>query len=297
MVNSMTGFASAKGSDSHAQWDWDIRSVNARGLDVRLRLPDGFEALETLCRKAITAAVARGNVSLALRLQRAPASAPLAVNGDQLDSVVLALKAAEDAADKLGLVLTASSAATLLGVKGVLEPGAATARDNTAQVAAMAGEINALIDEFTASRAVEGCALDKILRRQVDEIADLVSQARDLARARQPEVAQKLRDNLKTLLDNTDGLDEARLAQELAVLAVKSDVTEELDRLNAHVSAADALLVQDGAVGRKLDFLMQEFNREANTLCSKSGSTALTNVGLSLKTVIDQMREQVQNVE
>ncbi|HDR29098.1 endoribonuclease YicC domain-containing protein, partial [Rhodovulum sp.] len=163
--------------------------------------------------------------------------------------------------------------------------------------AALLADLDRLIDDFTAMRAAEGAALEALLRDQLAQIADLVKDAARAAEARREHMAESLRANLARVLDNSEGADPDRVAQELAMIAVKSDVREELDRLSAHVEAARALLDADGPIGRKLDFLMQEFNREANTLCSKSQSTPLTRIGLDLKHVIDQMREQVQNVE
>ncbi len=297
MVNSMTGFAALKGALGNTRWAWEVRSVNARGLDLRLRLPDGLDNLETIVRKSFTERLSRGNVSLNLKMQSDAGAGSTALDSDQLDRVLVAMKEVETRAGDQGLHLTASTAADILSLRGVLESSDTRDDDQKALVAMLTAQVSELADLFATARADEGKALHGILSEQLSRVTSLVDQAGAAAQDRQQQVADTLRQNLALVLDNTEGVDEARLAQELALLAVKADVTEELDRLGAHVLAAAELLAVTGAVGRKFDFLMQEFNREANTLCSKSGSTDLTRIGLDLKTVIDQMREQVQNVE
>jgi uncharacterized protein (TIGR00255 family) len=297
MVNSMTGFAALKGNIDVAGWAWEVRSVNARGLDLRLRLPEGLDDLEAVVRKAFSAALSRGNVSINLRLFTEGGTGRMALDDGQLAVVLEALKNVENRAGDTGLHLTASTAADILALRGVMEM-----RDNRDDIQkdlvnAMKAQVDEILASFVAARGSEGAALVAILTEQLGRVRGLVEEATIAARTRQAQVAENLQANIAAVLDNSEGVDEARLAQELAILAVKADVTEEIDRLRAHIDAADELLVAKGAVGRKFDFLMQEFNREANTLCSKSGSTELTSVGLDLKTVIDQMREQVQNVE
>jgi len=296
MVNSMTGFASLKGEQAPYSWAWELRSVNAKGLDIRLRLPDWIEGLEPLVRTALARSAARGNVSLTLRVTRDETAMPLAINDAQLARVLDALAHIENRAAAADLTLVHSTAADVLAQRGVLETQAGD-EDTSALLAALGTDLAPLIDDFTATRAAEGAALGKVLTGQVDAIDAQVKDAVAAAEARKPKLAETLRENLARVLDNTDGADEGRVAQELAVIAVKTDVTEELDRLGAHIAAARDLLRTDGPVGRKLDFLMQEFMREANTLCSKSQSAELTRIGLDLKVTIDQMREQVQNVE
>jgi uncharacterized protein (TIGR00255 family) len=192
--------------------------------------------------------------------------------------------------------LAPASAADVLAQRGVLAAGEPET-DSAPLLAALKDDFESLLEAFGAARSAEGASLGAILAGQVDRIAALAQEARSLAEARRDQAATALREALARLLENAEGIDEARVAQELALLAVKQDVTEELDRLDAHVVAARTLLAEEGPVGRKLDFLMQEFNREANTLCSKAQSAALTRLGLDLKVTIDQMREQVQNVE
>jgi uncharacterized protein (TIGR00255 family) len=297
MVNSMTGFAALKGAGHGVSWAWEVRSVNARGLDLRLRLPEGLDDLEITVRKAFSEKLTRGNVSLGLRLQSNAANAAAGLVSDQLDKVLAALKIVEQRAETIDLHLTASSAADVLALRGVLDQSDQAETDQTALIADLKAQIPTLIAAFSRARADEGRALGQILNEQLARIKTLVAEAALAAVERQAQVAENLQVNLKRVLDNSEGADSARVAQELAMLAVKADVAEEIDRLGAHISAALDLLAAKAPIGRKFDFLMQEFNREANTLCSKSGSTELTRIGLDLKTVIDQMREQVQNVE
>jgi uncharacterized protein (TIGR00255 family) len=292
----MTGFASAKGELPPYSWGWELRSVNAKGLDLRLRVPDWLEGLEAALRADLAKATTRGNVTLSLRISRSDETATLALNAAALATVLDAMAVIEADAMDRGLTLAPSTAADLLALRGMLEPG--TASDDAAPLMAqLKTEFAPLVAAFVQMRSAEGTALARVLAEQLDRIEDLTGQAAELAELRRDAVAETLKTNLARVLDNATGADPARVAQELAMIAVKADVTEEIDRLGAHVQAARDLLAQGGSVGRKLDFLMQEFNREANTLCSKAQSTELTSVGLDLKAVIDQMREQVQNVE
>ncbi len=299
MVNhtlvSMTGFAERLGSGFGTDWVWEIRSVNGKGLDLRLRLPEGIEGLEAAVRAAVSAKVARGNVTLGLKLARGEAAAPR-VNATGLAAALDALAVVTRTAAERGLDLRTPAASEILTLRGVLE-SAAPEEDTAPLLAALLADLDRALAAFNAMRAAEGQALATVIASQIGRIADLADQARTAADARRPQMEQTLRDNLARVLAGAAEADPARVAQELALLAVKSDVTEELDRLAAHVAAANRLLAEKGAVGRKFDFLMQEFMREANTLCSKSGNAELTRIGLDLKTVIDQMREQVQNVE
>ncbi len=293
-MSSMTGYASHESAADGFRWSWDIRSVNARGLDLRMRLPDGYGALEAALKKKLSAVLTRGSVNLSLRLSREPVSGAAALDAVALDTALTSIAEVEAAATAMGLRLAAVSPAEVLLMKGVADSAAAEAGPGHDLLVADADiVIGALVD----MRRSEGAALHQILSEQVDRIQDLTERARVAADVRSEAQAARFRSNVAAILDAADGLDEARIAQEVATLAVKADVSEEIDRLNAHVGAARDLLQTSGPVGRKLDFLMQEFNREANTLCSKSGDTALTAIGLDLKLVIDQMREQVQNVE
>ncbi|MFN4153235.1 MAG: YicC/YloC family endoribonuclease [Paracoccaceae bacterium] len=298
MTISMTGFAARKGQGAGFVWGWDIRSVNGKGLDLRLRLPDWVEGLELAVRAEVQKALSRGNVSLSLKVSRegGEAEARMQVNGPVLQAVLAALQRVEGAAMDAGVTLAQATAADVLAVRGVLET--ASGEEDTAPLrAALLADLPVLLAEFAAMRASEGAAMQSVIAAQLDRIDALTRAAEAEADARRDSAAASLREALARVLDHAEGADEGRVAQELALIAVKQDVTEELDRLAAHIAAARALLAETGPVGRKFDFLMQEFMREANTLCSKAQSLGLTRIGLDLKTVIDQMREQVQNVE
>ena len=295
MVNSMTGFAAREGSDPIFSWSWEMRSVNGRGLDIRLRVPDRMVKLEPKLREHIVGVVGRGNVSLSLRLSARTVGTELQINQDALIGALAAISHVTSAAGAQGVALTPSTPAEILALRGVFEaePVETVAPDD----AALLADFALLLAEFLAMRAREGQSLDAILQEQLTQMAQITNAATARADLRQDAVAETLRQNIQKVLNATDGVDEGRLTQELALLAIKADITEEIDRLRAHVAAARDLLTMAGPVGRKLDFLMQEFNREANTLCSKSNDTGLTQLGLDLKVLIDQMREQVQNVE
>lgn len=296
MIKSMTGFASASGAQPPFSWSWEIRSVNGRGLDLRVRAPDWIDGLEAGLRKQIGAVATRGNVTCNLRLTREDGGGTVEVNTAQLEIVLTALQQIEAQAMDAGVSLAPSKATDIVTMRGVLEQVAV--EDDTKNLSAqLLADAMGVIADFDEMRTREGAALSEVLSAQLDEVADLTAQAAALAPARSVAMAATLKGNLTRVMDNIDGVEPERIAQELALIAVKADITEEIDRLGAHVTAARELLAAGGAVGRKLDFLMQEFNREANTLCSKAQMKELTAVGLALKAVIDQMREQVQNVE
>lgn len=294
---SMTGFAARRGRGAGHEWVWDLRSVNGKGLDLRLRVPDWIEGLEPLLRADLQRQVARGSVSLSLRVSRdSAAEAQPRLSPAHLSGALAAMSAVEAAALASGVTLAQPTAADVLSIRGVMEAGAEV-EDHAPLRAALMADFAPLMQDFQASRAAEGAALAALVAGQLERIADLVAQAGVGAAARREAAPQALREAVARLMGAAEGLDEARLTQELALMAVKSDVQEELDRLAAHVEAARALMAEAGPVGRKFDFLTQEFMREANTLCSKAQALALTRIGLDLKTVIDQMREQIQNVE
>ena len=296
MLQSMTGFASGKGEMAPFSWTWEIRSVNAKGLDMRLRVPDWIEGLETTLRARLSKALGRGNVTLSLKVQREETGGALQLNAATLDSMMSAVAQVNAAAEARGMVLEPVSAVDLMGLRGVMEQGSSE-DENKALGAAVLEGFAPVLAQFLEMRGNEGAALHAVLTRTVDEIESLTDQAEAAIADRKEDMEEALRNALARVMQNVEAMDADRLAQEMALIAVKTDVTEELDRLRAHITAARGLLQERKPVGRKLDFLMQEFNREANTLCSKSQNTALTRIGLDLKTVIDQMREQVQNVE
>jgi uncharacterized protein (TIGR00255 family) len=288
-----------KGQGAGHSWTWDLRSVNGKGLDLRLRVPEWIDGLELALRAELGRALSRGNVNLTLKVARDGAGEggdAMRVNPAALMAVLAALSEIEGAAMQSGVTLGQATAADVLVVRGVLDT--TTAEIDTGPLRAeILADLPAVLAEFGAMRAAEGAALHAVISDQLEQIAKLTALASTEAAARRDTAAQSLREALARVLAHAEGVDETRLAQELAMIAVKNDVQEELDRLAAHVGAARALLTDAGQIGRKFDFLMQEFMREANTLCSKAQSLALTRIGLDLKTVIDQMREQVQNVE
>ena len=294
MVNSMTAFASVNGNADGLTWAWEIRSVNGRGLDIRTRVADGFDVLEPVVRKRIGAECKRGTITVGLKVKRATAARGAQLNEDAMERAVAAVRTTAQAA---GMDVGPLDVAALLSLPGVYSLQDAEPEDMTKYVPAVQADLETAIAAFGDARASEGVALRKILSGRIAEIEHLCAAAAYTLEDRKAHVAQTLKANVAKILDTTDAVDEARIAQELALLAVKADVAEELDRLGAHVTAAKELLAADVPMGRKFDFLTQEFNREANTLCSKANFTALTSIGLDLKTVIDQMREQVQNVE
>lgn len=296
MIKSMTGFASASGGQSTFSWGWEIRSVNGRGLDLRVRAPDWIDGLEAGLRKKLGAVARRGNVTLNLRLNREEGAGALEVNAAQLQFVLAALQEIEAQAMDAGVSLAPSKATDIVTMRGVLEQ-AVVEDDAAALCAVLLADADAVLADFDTMRTQEGAALAAVLSAQLDEVTKLTAEAIALAPTRSAAMADTLRTNLARVMENVDGADADRVAQELALIAVKADITEEIDRLTAHIAAARDLLAAGGPVGRKLDFLMQEFNREANTLCSKAQMKELTTVGLALKVVVDQMREQVQNVE
>lgn len=295
MLHSMTGFASESGSDGALTWTLDVRGVNAKGLDIRVRVPERMIGLDQKIRALFQKALGRGSLTISLRYEEAVGEESLAVNVGVLHSYIATAQTVSDLAREKGMALAPMRASDFFAMRGVL--GAAEDAAGLPQEDMVLETAKTALNAFIEMRAREGSVLGFVLEANLQAISDLVVQAASLADARKEDVAATLRKNLATVLDNSEGADPARVAQELALLAVKADVTEEIDRLNAHIAAARDLLAREGPVGRKLDFLIQEFNREANTLCSKSGSTELTQVGLDMKVLIDQMREQVQNVE
>jgi len=288
----MTGFARAEGETSGLSWVWEARSVNGRGLDIRCRLPSGLDRLDPQLRAEAAKQLKRGNVSVNLTLSRAAGASAFTVDRVILDQV-LGLQA-----DLLGRVDQAPPRIeALLQIPGVLDRGGlADAVDEKTEKVLLLGFAQAL-KRLIAARADEGARLQAVLLGQIDEIQRLSTEAASSAALRPEAVKERLRQQVQTLLDAVPVPSEERLAQELALLAAKGDVREELDRLGAHVGQARDMLKEGGAIGRRLDFLSQEFNRESNTLCSKSQDVALTRIGIALKTVIDQFREQIQNVE
>ncbi len=296
-LSSMTGFARHEDSFATPQgeisWGWELRSLNGRGLDLRLRLPSRFDPLEAKLRKKLSSAFSRGSIAVSLSYRDDAGEAGFIVNEAVLAQAIAAI---HDVRLKVETELPRPEG--ILSMRGVLSSEAPALDDKEAQALeeAMLQSLDKAIAALVAARAEEGAELATILNGQIDEIEKLTGAAEALEQETLSQIKTRIAAQIKTLLDDAK-IDQDRLAQEAAILAVKADIREELDRLKAHIDAARALLAKGGVVGRKLDFLTQEFNREANTLCSKTPGMALKNIGLSLKTVIDQFREQIQNVE
>jgi uncharacterized protein (TIGR00255 family) len=294
LMQSMTGFGSTDGvlEDGRA-FTWTLRSVNGRGLDIKLRMPLLAEPLEPALRERLTKALGRGSIQASLALRETDASQPqLVLNQDVLDAV---LAASETISARTGA--PPPSVDGLLGIRGMLEPATPGAdADDDAHRAVFLQAFDAALAALTVSRTTEGTALNKIVTGLLDDIASATHEADALPSRTSEAVQARLAQTISELTGAEPTLDVDKLHQEAVMLAAKADIREELDRLKAHVDAARALVAKGAGVGRDLNFLAQEFNREANTICSKSGDIALTRVGLRLKGSIDQLREQVQNI-
>ncbi len=292
---SMTGFADARGLHGTLRWRWETKSVNGRGLDLRFRAPLGFEGLELGARTLATERFKRGSFQIVLT-----AATDDAGRGFRVDPVALAeaVRLAKRVADETGL--KPARVDGLLALKGVVVQEENAALDDEARMArdaAMLESLTIAYDLLGRARANEGAKLEAVMLKQISEIERFTREARALA-AQQPFILrERMMAQLKELISPGTNVPEERVAQEIAILASRADLSEELDRLTAHCQEARALIAAREPAGRKLDFLAQEFNREANTLCAKSSDIQLTHVGLALKAVIDQFREQVQNVE
>ena len=297
-IASMTGFARSEGTTDGATWAWELRSVNGRGLELRFRLPSGLDGLEQRLRETAGQKLKRGNVTANLTIRR------------EEQQRVTVDQAALDQALNLALALAARipgaappRAEALLALPGVMRAASNVESEEqlksqvaTLTEAVIAGFTQAL-EALVVARLAEGARLTTILSGQVDEVTTLCARAGEEA-ADQPAMQRaRMLETVQALLRDAPSLPEERIAQEVAILAARSDVREELDRLMAHLHAATALLAEGANIGRRFDFLVQEFNREANTLCSKSASVPLTATGLRLKATIEQLREQVQNIE
>jgi uncharacterized protein (TIGR00255 family) len=291
----MTGFAEARGAHGLLRWRWEVRSVNGRALDVRLRLPAGFEGLESGARTLASERFKRGSLQVVLT-----GASEEGGRGFRVDAAALAdaVKIAKRVAEETGLAPARVDG--ILALRGVVVQDEAAALDDEARLkrdAALLESLANAFDQLVSARRNEGAKLESMLRAQIDEIERDTAEARRLAADQPAALRTRIMMQLADLLGPGSNIPEERLAQEVALLASRADAREELDRLAAHCVEARALLGGQGPAGRKLDFLAQEFNREANTLCAKSADITLTRVGLALKAVIDQFREQVQNVE
>ncbi len=291
----MTGFARSEGQNGTCAWAWEIKSVNAKGLDVRCRVPNSFERLEQAARERVQGRFRRGNVTLTLNVTFNNGNAGFRINRDVLDRILETLPDIQKQVPDAGT----PSVDGLLGLRGVIEQTEIelSGKDQDAMDAAILTALDSALDSLSAMRGEEGGRLLSALESLLDDIARLSGEAENLAAAQPEAIHARLKTQVEELLEGNPALPEDRLAHEVALLANKADLREELDRLKAHQEAARDLVAGDGAVGRKLDFLCQEFNREANTLCSKSQDVDLTRIGLDLKAAIEQFREQVQNIE
>jgi uncharacterized protein (TIGR00255 family) len=293
-LSSMTGFARADGVSGNYVWHWELKSVNAKGLELRLRVPPGWDAVEPPLRARATEALARGTVHANLTVQRAGVTPVVRVNEPVLAAV---LSTVEEVTKRIKAA--PPSADGILGLKGVIEIVDEDEReeDRRAGEAAMIEGFAAALVSLAEMRTREGEALGRILCARLDEIAALIARAEAAPGRKAEAIRARLAEQVAALLETSTRFDPDRLHQEAVLIASKADIREELDRLVAHVAQARRLLDAGGPVGRKLDFLSQELNRESNTLCAKSNDVELTNIGLELKTVVEQFREQVQNLE
>lgn len=293
-IKSMTGFSHADGAAGAFAWHWELRSVNARGLDVRVRLPAGSEALEPKVREAAGRHLSRGSVTVTLNTESRSGAQEIRLNEETLRQVVAA-------AEKIRAMTEAAppSADGLIAIKGVLEvvEHHESADEVAARTEAMVESLELGLRSLVEARAAEGARLKGVLKDHLSQIEQLVATVESSPARTPAAIQEQLKAQLERLFEGAGNLDPGRLHQEAVLIATRADVEEELKRLRAHIAAAHELLDEDGAIGRKLDFLAQEFNREANTLCSKANALDITRAGLALKSVIDQMREQVQNIE
>lgn len=291
-ISGMTGFGRAEGALGAWSWAVEARSVNGRNLEVRFRGPPGFESLERAAREGAQSRFQRGQLTVGVQARRAEGAAAVRINVEQLERYLAAgapyVEAGRAAAPRIDGIMALRG--VLEAEDAVLEPEAQAELE-----AAISASIGAALEGLAVARREEGAALLGVLNGQVARIGELAEQARSIAAGQPAAIKARFEARLKELAG--EAATDERIVQEAAAMAVKADVQEELDRLAGHVDAARGLVGSDGAVGRRLDFLTQEFMREANTLCSKSQLGALTAVGLDLKAVIEQFREQVQNVE
>ena len=293
-LKSMTGFGRSSGVHGETSWHWEVRSVNGRGLELRFRTPSGLEGLEIKARSLAQEMLVRGNCTLNLTLRREAGELAIRLNEAALSQALAAAERAQ------GLTkLAAPGLDVLLGMRGVVEvvEGEESEEAHAKLEDTLLKGLATALDQLVAARKAEGARLSTVMTNQLNQIASLVERAAN-ASARQPAaIMQRLSEQIARIMESSSGLDPERLHQEALLLAAKADIQEELDRLRSHVTAAQDLLAQDQPVGRRLEFLAQEFNREANTVCSKASDIEISRAGLELKTVIDQLREQVQNIE
>ena len=296
-LQSMTGYARTAGSDGARSWTWEVKSVNGKGLETRFRLPPGSDSLELPGRALAAERFKRGNLSVSLTLRRDGAKGQYRVNDDLLKRLLATISEL----DAGHIRYERPSLDVLMNVKGVVEAIEEEEADDEdarrAREAKLLGDLRSAFDALAAMRAAEGERLATVLDAQLDEIEKLTRAAEELGETQPEAIRERLTQQLADVMGAIPAMPEERLLQEVALLATRADIREEIDRLKSHVVAARELIKTGGVVGRKLDFLCQEFTREANTLCSKAAGVELTKIGIELKTVIEQFREQVQNIE
>ena len=293
----MTGFSSTDWITDDINFSLELKSVNGRGLDLRTRLPTGFEDLEKKVKSILGASIKRGNISLNLRMDLKESSKDFQINTNFLNSVFQAGEIVQTEAKKKGISLAPSKVTDYLQIKGVFGPENFEEHNFEKLKKIIFLKFQDLLKDFLASRLAEGVELKNILLKNIEDISVLLKKTDNILAKRKKKYTAKLKENLIMITESVNQFDEGRIEQELALLAVKADVSEEIDRLHSHVINGTKIINSNGAKGRRLEFLLQELNREANTLCSKSNDIALTEIGLELKLIVDRLREQVQNVE
>ncbi len=294
MLQSMTGFSRVEGGDATAKWVWELRSVNGKTLDMRFKMPAGFEHLEPAFRETVAGSVKRGNIQISLQLDAEGSNAVPVLNEAAFDAAIAMVKSASE---RSGLAMPGLE--TIFAIKGVMEISVAE-KDKVAtdlRNLSIVDSLKSAAKALAVARRSEGAAIAQVLIEQIAQIERLTQAIKADPSRSAESIRAKLQEQLARLTDGNQGLDSLRLHQEAAILATKADLQEEIDRLEAHCVSARQLLKEGDAVGRKLDFLSQEFNRECNTICSKSNAASVTHAGLEMKVIIDQFREQIQNIQ
>ena len=293
-LKSMTGFASGGASFGGYSWSFEVKSVNAKGLDIRSRVPSFLDGLDIEIKKLVSQSLKRGTIFVNLTIERDGADSDFTINTDLLDSLI---ETASAYADRPGIA--PASIDGLFNIKGVIDFSSKGLKDDVKKqlLAALMTNLQSVLSQLIDNRSSEGLRMNDVLSSNMDEMLALVESAEKSAAVRIDAIRERFQSNVERLLQDDSIVSKDRLEHEIAMLAVKADITEEIDRLRSHISEAREILNSDEAAGRRLDFLSQEFNREANTLCSKSNDKDLTRIGLAMKILIDQFREQIQNIE
>lgn len=294
-ISSMTGFARTAGTQDEWSWSWELKSVNAKGLDVRTRLPMGFDGLEVATRGKLGKAFKRGSITVSLTLRQSGGATRYQINRQHLGALVAeSKKIAGDNPD-----FAPASADGLLGLRGVIEAedDDAADQDRTELEKLLIISLDEAVTALSGTRGEEGARLAEVLTGFIDTLSSLLAQVAESAEMQPQIIRDRLKAQIADLVSDVGTLDPARLEQEAAIIMTKADIREELDRFAAHIASVREMMEEGGAVGRRLDFLCQELNREANTICSKAHDTSVTRLGLDMKATVEQFREQVQNIE